>query len=410
MTVNITTSCCDRRVGLTFTNYQLSCPAMGIPTDSLQDWDYYTGHVEHGRTFVVTFPRTVRKSTETKGATPPPERPAPPAGPVEQLRRGDFFLLPYNQFSGGPHVHFTLTAEMHATQRREVILQKGDVIIGPYPRSGCTWTEHMVSLLLANGRDDFLDPATKNTYNPREPDRPGKVLIDTLFHGQPADVDLCAPWGFVCGQAYPYTVDDVRGMNVHGVVKRVFKTHQPVAMSMKGVDGKGPPAPGAKYIMVVRDPKDVAVSLFRVNSLNLRDLGMQFTPYVKLFLEGKCYLSPWNDYYAEWLALAEEYPDQFLIYTYENALRNPRQVLASIAKFLDLDCSDQVLDLCVRFSSFTHMKERTKSADAEHIHVGKAGGWRDWMSKEMVQAFNDLLDDDRLGKYGKMYQVNVDEL
>lgn len=382
---------------------------MSISAKSHHDWVYYSGYVEDNQSFIVIYPKDIEDAKETKKYELALS-PLPPSGPSSKLLRGSFFLVPYSPLHNKFCAHYTVTPQMHKLQQKCVTLKAGDLCINPYPRSGCTWVEHMVSLLLANGRDELLNPATKNSYNPCHPQRPGKILLDVLFHGSPYGTEIGAPWGTYCGQDYPYTLEDVQHMNIHPVINRVFKSHFPVWLAMKGDDGKGPPAPGAKYILMIRDPKDVALSLFRINSCNFQKLGMPFPAFIKLFLDGKTHYAHWTQFHAEWLSLAALYPDQFLILTFEDTLARPRDSIAAMAKFLEIKVDDDVLNKCVLYSSFKHMKERSKSATAEHVHIGKAGGWKQRMNKEMVESFNEMLLDDRLGKYGKMYWVNPETM
>lgn len=76
-------------------------------------------------------------------------------------------------------------------------------------------------------------------------------------------------------------------MDIHLVYLRLFKTHRRPHIALRGPSGEPPRALGAKYLMWVCDPKDVIFSLYRINLLNLVVLGMPFTLFVKLFVEGK---------------------------------------------------------------------------------------------------------------------------
>lgn len=382
---------------------------MDISAESHHDWTYYTGYVEDDQTFIVVYPKGIADSTKNRKCDST-LCPLPPAGSTLKLSRGSFFLVPYTPFHNGLYAQFSITPQMQELQLKHVMLQAGDLCISSYPRSGCTWIEQMVLLLLADGRDELLIPATKNSYNPSHPHLPGKIFIDLLFHGRPPGTEVGAPWGTYCGQGYPYTVEDVQNINIHPVINRFLKSHYPVGLAMKGVDGKGPPAPGAKYILPIRDPKDVAVSLFRVNSCNFQKMGMPFPAFIKLFLDGKSHYGDWAQFHTEWLSLAALHPDQFLILTFENMVARPRYSIAAMAKFLEIKFDDDLLDKCVQYSSFKHMKERSKTATAEHVHVGNAGGWKQHMTKEMVESFNKLVDDESLGEYRKMYWVSPETM
>lgn len=361
--------------------------------DSVSDWIEYV-YTEKGQKFVVTH---LKSQTFT---TPLAEE-----GPFHVLSRNGRYLHPYNEIHSANNT-FIVRPEMYAKQRQQLRFRDSDIVICAYPRCGCTWMEQLVLLLLSNGDPSTLNTAKKNVYIPSKPERNGKIFVETMFGSN----DLAAPWGTLVGQDAETTAKDVDTMH-H---RRVFKTHYPAHL----LPGLGehpdrlskrlpPPieaVPGVKYIIRTRDPKDVCVSLHRVNALPMDKHGMPFTAYSRLFVNGLIY-EPWNNYMADYLELSKKHPDQFIIVPYEDNRSDPQIWARRVANFLDLDISDDDLSSAVKYSSFNSMKDMSKGAKAEHVHKGKVGGWRELMNEDMVQLYNDMVMDERLGEYGHRYFV-----
>src|SRR5215475_10729587 len=94
----------------------------------------------------------------------------------------------------------------------------GDIVISTPPKCGTTWTQMLCALLVFDG-PDF-----------------------------PAPLDALSPWLDMCNQA----VEDVRATLAAQRHRRFIKTHTPL-------DGV-PMRDDAVYVVVARDPRDVAVS------------------------------------------------------------------------------------------------------------------------------------------------------
>lgn len=116
------------------------------------------------------------------------------------------------------------------------------------------------------------------------------------------------------------------------------------------------------------------ISLYRLGAPNLQILGIPFTPFVKLFLKGNSHVPSWTQFHAKWHSLATKYPDQVLVLVFEKALADPSGTITFIAYFLGVDCSDEVMDKCLTYSSFELMNKKSKAAKAKHEYVGTVGG------------------------------------
>jgi Sulfotransferase domain len=128
---------------------------------------------------------------------------------------------------------------------------------------------------------------------------------------------------------------------------RVIKTHLP--------SGKVPYSATARYLCVVRDPKDVFVSSYHFTR---QTIAGPLMPSVELWLD--CFLSadamfgPWAEHaagYWEWRVRRN-----VLFLTYEDMKRDLEKTVQQIAEFMGVNLSPQELAAVIHKSSFRYMK------------------------------------------------------
>lgn len=369
-------------------------------TDSLNDWIMYP-YEENGQHFTVVQQKDRPRKEDLSDD-----------GPFDSMRRDGRYVIPTNFYRDVMLVP-SITGEMFELQRKEILFRPGDIVITTFPRSGTTWTEQLVLLLLSKGDPSHLNTKEKNAYYASTPHRLGKVFLDALYHKTPTE-NIAAPWGVTCGMDLTLTAKELEEIPF----RRVFKTHHRAHM-MIGMGGAPdalskleiPPfiVPGVKFLWIVRDPKDVALSMLRINTTNYEHHDFPLTPFIKAFLAGKTNRGSWADHTREWLKCSQLHPDNVLPLTYEGNKADPVGFARRIAQFLEIDLTEEELQACVKFSSFDSMKEMSKGAEAEHVHQGCIGGWRQRMSTEMIEEFNDMLSDPSLGEYGQRYTYRTDD-
>ena len=86
--------------------------------------------------------------------------------------------------------------------------------------------------------------------------------------------------------------------------------------------------PGCKFVHVVRDPRDVALSARKAWKKSLTRVAYQW----------QCGVLAANDFY-------QEYPEAILTVRYEDLLADSRNVLSSVCNFLDLSFDESLLEL-----------------------------------------------------------------
>jgi hypothetical protein len=156
------------------------------------------------------------------------------------------------------------------------------------------------------------------------------------------------PWPDSPDPRYAVPLSDESAWRNSPAGLRAIKTHLEFA--------EVPYSPEARYISVVRDPKDVCVSAYHF----FRAEGMgPMTPavenFVEFFLSPNFPFNPWAEFLnGYWRARDRE---NVLFMTYEEMRKDLRGTVCRIAAFLKVDLSEEETNEVVRQSSFDYMKQ-----------------------------------------------------
>lgn len=196
-------------------------------------------------------------------------------------------------------------------------------------------------------------------------------------------------------------------------LRNVIQSHLPVALL--------PWNPRARYVMVVRDPKDVLVSLFH-HSRNIELYNFtngKIGDFFKEFIEGRveygCYFRALLDYY--WLSIRS--PQNTLLLTYEGIHQDKAAAITRIATFLGVQLSDKrVLEIIdesdikkvranctTKYDSFSATNQANKrmveayTKDGKFVppppiafaRKGEVGDWKNHLTPEMAFALDSRM-------------------
>jgi hypothetical protein len=252
---------------------------------------------------------------------------------------------------------FISQADMDLIEK-EFVPRDGDVFVATYPRSGTTWTEQMVHLLVNNGEqgEQRLTDAVP--------------WLETLPH---------RPNGMI---EFLKTMPQ----------RRLFTSHLPYPLMPSLKDTT------AKIIYVARNPKDVAISTyFHIQS----KLGYEgpWEEHFQFFLHDDVGFGPYFDHVLPWWQASQK-EQRILFMKYEDMKHDHAGSVAKIASFLDLQPSPQLIDTVVTLSGFQSMtsNETTnfdwipqKADKPKHFRKGDIGDWRNHFSVEQSQQMDDLF-------------------
>ncbi|HEX4025533.1 MAG TPA: sulfotransferase domain-containing protein [Steroidobacteraceae bacterium] len=148
---------------------------------------------------------------------------------------------------------------------------------------------------------------------------------------------------------------------------RVIKTHLPM--------DKVPYTAAARYICVVRDPKDVFVSSFHfVRSSMLGPLMPSKARWLENFLSPNTISGSWAAHLHSYWQIRQR--DNVLFLTYEEMKRDLPATVRRIARLMNVTLTAQQFDAVVQQSSFSHMKQIGLKFDMSRVATGgrRAGG------------------------------------
>eukprot|EP00617_Octactis_speculum_P010879 CAMPEP_0185781202 /NCGR_PEP_ID=MMETSP1174-20130828/101514_1 /TAXON_ID=35687 /ORGANISM="Dictyocha speculum, Strain CCMP1381" /LENGTH=572 /DNA_ID=CAMNT_0028471083 /DNA_START=24 /DNA_END=1742 /DNA_ORIENTATION=- len=246
--------------------------------------------------------------------------------------------------------------------------KSGDIFICTFAKCGTTWMQQIVLLLLYGGDSSKVDPHPK-------------------LQSQAPWLEACycrsVRWGGPCpyldGPRLEGAFKPMHHVDTSNRARRVFKTHAtrdlfPVHPSRRD--------PGTRTIIVGRNPKDTACSLYN-HSLKITPFRYSgpWEHFLDCFLNGKVEEGRWDKYYSEWYQKAQEEPESFLFIHFEKLKRDPFTEMAKIARFIGVDPTQELLEKVVSESSFAKMKKAAensgdKSAVAtSRFRQGGAGKW-----------------------------------
>ena len=194
----------------------------------------------------------------------------------------------------------------------------------------------------------------------------------------------------IANLVYPEKLPDFRNIN--------YLLPDPEALSKRRIGQLSRPRiikthhfhPGyRKIIFVVRDPRDVAVSLYYFH-LKMRDYvdGHSMAQHVRGFVSNVNPLyGTWGENVASWLATRGN-DTNFLLLRYEDMLKSPTLELRRIADFLHIEKTQEQLETAVERSSADNMRKlerlqalewsSTKDTrqDIPFVRSAKSGDWR----------------------------------
>ena len=212
-----------------------------------------------------------------------------------------------------------------------------DVFVATYPKSGTNWMLQVVHQLIHHGEGEF----------------------DHIHDVVPWPEAERSPW-FLRGHAVPLAAADDWTRAPEPL--RAIKTHLPWE--------RLPYDPRARYVVVIRDPKDVVVSSYHF----VRDavLGPAMPPvdaWYRMFLEGSSLGGSWGVHAAGYWA--QRHRPNVLVVSFKAMKRDLPGTVARVAAFLGVAASDEVLRRVCTRASFAHMK-----AIDHKFHLGRLIPWR----------------------------------
>ena len=237
-------------------------------------------------------------------------------------------------------------------------LFSNDVWIATYPKSGTIWTSQIARLIRNRGvQDDVVLPAA--VLWPE-----GKKVFEIEGRMDIADIkpeDLSQP--------------------------RLLRSHFPYSLFPCGPPNTTP----CKYIYVLRNPKDVAVSLYSFTKHYSDSQDLEWDTFWQMYINGDTIYGDYFDHLLSWWPHRNDKNVLFL--RYEDMKKNVLESISKIADFMEIDLPHAIIAKVADLVSFEKMKvDKTANMSwAPHfVHNGESlfmrkgvvGDWKNFLSDE----------------------------
>ena len=271
--------------------------------------------------------------------------------------------------NGLPAPTFVLQENMDRLKGLELF--PDDVWIASYPKTGTTWTQHIVRLIRNNGEEESVK--ISNAVPWLEATAGVRKNIESI------DVDA------FCGEVGPEDMPR----------PRAFMTHFPYDLLPCGPPHMTP----CKYIYTSRNPKDVVVSMYcMLKTGYFHDLD--WDTYCGRFCSGQVYFGSYFDHLLSWWVHRDDKNVLFL--KYEDMKKDLRKTVNQIASFMGAEISSEVLSQIADLASFKRMKENDKvnyswdkayvneNGDHTFLRKGVVGDWKNFFSAQQSAKIDEI--------------------
>lgn len=157
-----------------------------------------------------------------------------------------------------------------------------------------------------------------------------------------------------------------------------------------------------KIVLLVRDPRDVVVSLF----FELTKRHNIYKKDISSFIYEKYSLKKIIRYMNMWQREMERRPKDFLLLKYEDMKKDTYGQLKRVTTFFGIEASEQILKEAVEFGSIENMRNlekmdvfvdnrlrprNPKDAESYKVRKGKVGGFTDYLSQNDIEYVNKVI-------------------
>jgi len=142
--------------------------------------------------------------------------------------------------------------------------------------------------------------------------------------------------------------------------------------------------PGSKMIFLVRNPKDVCVSMESFNKW--------WCPKTR-----KEQVNKWLEYNNEVLKMHKKYPTKTMIIKYEDVLNDPETYIREMFTFTGLKYNTEIIN---NISEKTNFKNIDNKGKGKHLNKGISGNWKEKLNNKDIKIINGSIPTSMLKELG----------
>lgn len=245
-------------------------------------------------------------------------------------------------------------------------IRNDDVFIVTYPKSGTTWMEEIVSLIMNGGDPDRV----KN-----------KLLVYRVQH-----LEVGPPVGHL------WHLRKTRS-------PRLLATHLPLKLIPKQLQQAK-----CKIIYVVRNPKDNAVSYYHHHKMStfLGNFKGSWDEFLNHYMSGHVVYGSWFDHVLPYWKFHLEHPDRVMFVSFEELKIELGSMVQRISQFLGRPLGPDALAAVANHCTFDQMKNNNMvnrevlpisdlfdMTQSKFMRKGIIGDWKNYFTDEQSQAFDE---------------------
>ncbi|CAL7938171.1 unnamed protein product [Xylocopa violacea] len=258
---------------------------------------------------------------------------------------------------------------------RDMEIYEDDVWLVSYPRTGSHWAQEMVWCIGNNF--DYENARTLLVL--RNPLLEASTLMVTGDYVE---------WFAKLGDS------------VENVIKmpriRYIKSHLPLELLPQQIHQKKP-----KIVYIARNPKDTCVSFYHY-CRTFHNITGSFEEFAELFLEDHAPIGPFWKHVLDFWAIRNQ--ENVLFLRYEEMKQDQEEVIRKTAKFMNKTVTDEQIAGLSEHLKFSKMATNPAinleqllprhdvPDDEKFIRKGKVGDWRNYMSEELSQRFDEWTE------------------
>ncbi|KAK7095855.1 sulfotransferase 1A1-like [Littorina saxatilis] len=153
----------------------------------------------------------------------------------------------------------------------------------------------------------------------------------------------------------------------------------------------------SRLVLVYRNPKDVAVSLYNHHRKlsQYYEYEGTFADWLEMFLDGRVDYGSWFDYVKSWeKVFYSDAPNPVHLIKYEDMKENPVSEIKRLAEFLGVTPDPELIKKIADKCEFSKMAE-DKKPHQEHTEImfrkGVVGDWKNTFTVAQSEAFDAIL-------------------